>query len=300
MRDPESEKPFVNRHGHRADMNRIDLSDISVENDGEVHTHTAEPQLTKPTRKHRSFKLNLSKRTLLIVGIVIAVLLLLPIVAGEVIAASYRSGASAVTGKLNRLISDKALPGQQKTPIKSSIIGEMAAGVDSVRSSTCAGGLFDNMAKLYPRAKSAYDDCIKKSGQLSSLSANLKKLESEDRYLESVLAATKTVTAPMTEPFAVIDGQQTNWVSARDAVKTLNPPNEWREQHQMLTKWVSAVADGWTALNAAQGAQDRPKFESAEKDLNAGYEGIRNTVDELLAGLHTAQNNVTTARKSLQ
>jgi hypothetical protein len=300
MSEGEGKKAFVNRHGHRADMNRIDLSNISVERDGEVPTRVqTEPKRAQPIRAKRSFKLRWSKRTKLIIAGAVVLLLMLPVIVGEVIAASYRSDASAVSGKLNKLISDKVLPSQQKTTINSSTIGEMSAGVDAIRSSTCAGGLLDNMATLYPRAKSAYDDCIKTSGQLSDLSTSLKKLEAEERYLESVLSATKTVTTPLTEPFAVIDAQQTNWVAARDAVKKLNPPNEWQQQHAALNKWVAAVADGWTALNAASGAQDKAKFEAAEKALNAGYEGIRNIVDELSTGLHATQNSITTARKTI-
>lgn len=297
----DSKKPFINRHGHRADMNRIDLSGISVENDGTVPAHelTEPQQQSKPVRR-RSAGFHLTKQRLLIIAGIVIVLLLLPVIAGEIVAASYRSDASAVTGKLNKLISDKVLPSQQKITIKVGVIGEMAAGVDDIRSSTCGGGLLDNLAMLYPRAKSAHTDCVEKNGQLSDLSSSLKKLEAENRYIDAVLNATKTVTAPLAEPFAVVDAQQTNWVAARDAIKKLSPPTEWQEQHTTLTRWVSTVAEGWTALNAASGAQDKTKFESAEKDLNSAYEGIRSTVDELMTTLHQTQNTVTTTRKALQ
>jgi len=298
----EEKKGFVNRHGHRADMNRIDLSDISVDSDGAVPTHDSPEPLVhpKPVRRRRAFSFHLSKRRLLIIGGIILVLLLLPIIAGEIVAASYRSDAGAVSGKLNKLVSDKALPSQQKTTIKLGVIGEMATSVDDIRSSTCGGGLLDNVAMLYPRAKSAHTDCVEKNGRLSDLSSALKKLEAENRYVDSALTATKTVTAPLSEPYAVIDAQQTNWVAARDALKKLSPPTEWQEQHTTLMRWVSAVAEGWTALNGASGLQDKAKFESAEKDLNAAYEGIRSTVNELMTTLHQTQNTVTATRKALQ
>ena len=291
-------KTFVNRHGHRADMNRIDLSDISVESDGEVHHISPATVEPKKARERQRITIKWNKRSVLIIAGVLVLLLILPIAAGEIIAVNYRAGAAGVDNKLNKFITDKVLPSQKQTTIKSSSIAEITAGVDVIRSETCAGGFTDNLSKLYPRAKSAHDDCIKKSGQLSDLSASLRKLESENRYVESILSATKTVATPLTEPFAVIDAQQTNWVAARDAVKKLTPPAQWQSQHKELLDWIAKVADGWTALNAASGAQDKAKFELAEKDLNAGYEGIRNTVDGLGASLHTTQSAITTARKA--
>lgn len=296
------DESFINRHGRRTDMNRIDLSDISVDKDGDVPPDAAIPasHTVKPTRSARSWRPKWSRRTWLIIAGIMLVVVLLPIVVGEVIVASYRADTASVAAKLQAVVSDKVLPSQQKTSVKASVISDMTAQVDGVRGSICNGGLFDNLAKLYPRATSAYNDCIKKTGQLSNLSASLRRLETETRYVEAITGATQTVTAPTTEPFAVTDAQQTNWVLARDAAKKITPPVELQDQHKKLSQWIAAIADGWTALNAAQGAQDRTKFTAAEKDLNTGYENVRITVDELRVSLHQTQVSITAAYKALR
>jgi hypothetical protein len=289
---------FVNRHGHRTDLNRIDLSDVSVDQDGDVHS-AAPPKAEnpKPVRTKRRFVWR--KRYTITIAAVVAALILIPVLAGESLVVRYNSGAGSVDGRLEKLIRDKVLPSQKQTTIKAAAIGEMASAVNDIRSSICAGGLLDNMAMLYPRAKSAHEKCIAKAEQLSALSGGLRQLESQTRYVESVMAATKTITAPLSEPYAVMSAQHANWQAARDAVNKLHAPNEWAEQHTTLVRHFSAIVEAWSSLNTASDAQDRTKFEQAEKALNSGYEGVRTTVSELVTTLNATQTNVTKSYKNL-
>lgn len=295
-------KEFVNRHGHKANLNSIDLSDVSVENDGAIHSDMeldSESLQTPPPVSSKRFSWKWSKRTWLIIGGIAVLLIILPILAGEGLAASYRAGAGSVHNRLQKLVHDKVLPSQKQAIIKASTIGEITAAVEGIRSSTCDGGLADNLAMLYPRAKTAHNECIQKTGQLSNLSTNLKKLEAQSRYIESILNATKTVTAPSTEPFAVITAQQSNWQEARDAVNKLHPPNEWQEQHRTLVRWMSGITEAWLSISTASDTQDKAKFEEAEKALSASYEGIRNIVNELISTVHQTQTDITLSYKKL-
>lgn len=295
-----SKEEFINRHGHKANLNTIDLSDVSVENDGIVH-HTSETDTTdkkpKPVRSSRTFKWG--KRHTLITAIVVLLLVGVPVLAGEVLAANYRSGADSVHSRLEKLVTDKILPAQKAGTIKASTVSEASAAIDDLRSSTCGGGLADNLAMLYPRAKSAHDDCIRRTNQLSDLSSNLKKFESHARYIESVVAAAKTVTTPGTEPYAVVSAQQTNWQQARDAIDKLHAPSDWRTQHDDLKKGFKTIAAGWSALNSATDAHDKAAFEAAEKSLNSGYESIRKIVDQLDIALLKTQSDVTAVYQNI-
>jgi len=295
MSDDEK-KGFVNRHGHRTDLNRVDLSDVSVERDGPVHS---EYELKDPIPKRPKRIFTWTKRHTLITAIVVAVVVVVPVLTGEIFAATYQAGANGVHDRLQKLVQDKVLPSQKQTTIKASTVGDIAASVEDLRSSTCSGGLSDNLAELYPRSNNALKNCLQKTEQLSKLSSGLRKLESEARYIESILAATKTVTAPSSEPYAVISAQQSNWQSARDAVNKIHPPNEWQKQHSDLKKWVTIVADGWSVLNTASNAQDKAGFEAAEKALNEGYENIRTTISGLQTALHETQATITASYKAL-
>lgn len=291
---------FVNRRGHKANLNQIDLSDVSVDTDGTPPEMPREqaPRQAKSTRRRRQF--NWSKREWTIAAVVVAVLIVVPVLAGEVIAAQYRSGAASVHSKLSTIVKDSVLPAQKQTTIKAQSLGDIVTKIDNLRSSICAGGMTDNLAALYPRAKSAHDDCIKKAAQLTSLSDAMKRLQSEVQFITDMQNATKTITAPSSEPFAVIGAQQTNWQDAQAKLDKLHPPVEWQEQHRTLTRYAAAIAMAWSSLNTAQDAQDKAKFEEAEKTLDSAYAGFRDTVTQMNAALQESQNSLTTARRALQ
>lgn len=293
---------FVNRHGHKKeDLNKVDLSDVSIETDGEIQVlEPAEMTKTdtKPMRRKRQF--TWGKLQWIITGVAVAILIVVPVVSGEFIAAGYRTGAASVHDKLAAIVKDDVMPAQKQTTIKPSALGDIATKIDNLRSSICAGGLTDNIATLYPRAKSAHDDCIKKAGQLTNLSTAMKRLQSEVQFITDMQNATKAVTAPLSEPFAVTDAQQTNWQDTQAKLDKVHPPVEWQEQHRTLTRYAAAIAQGWSALNTAQNAQDKNGFEEAEKTLDRAYDGFRTTVTQMNGALQETQSSLTTARKALQ
>lgn len=293
---------FVNRRGHKADdLNKVDLSDVSIETDGEVEVlEPAEMTKTVPKPMHRKRNFTWGKLQWIITGIVVAVLIVVPVVSGEMIAAGYRTGAASVHDKLAAIVKNDVLPAQKQTTIKASALGDIAAKVDSLRASICDGGLTDNLASLYPRAKSAHDDCIKKAGQLTSLTNAMKRLQSEVQFITDMQNATKAVTAPTSEPFAVTDAQQTNWQDTQAKLSKLHAPVEWQAQAGSLNKYAAAIATAWSALNTAQNAQDKAGFEAAEKALDNAYDGFRTTVTQMNGALQETQNSLTAARKALQ
>lgn len=292
---------FVNRRGHKADdLNKVDLTDMSIETDGEIQSSSPveTTESPKPMRRRRHF--SWGKRQWIITGIVVAVLIIVPVVSGEIITAGYRTGVASVHNRLATIVKDYVMPAQKQTTIKPASLGEIATKIDDLRAAICAGGLTDNLAALYPRAKSAHDDCIKKAGQLTDLSTAMKRLQSEVQYITDLQNATKAVTAPLSEPFAVIDAQQTNWQDTHDKLSKLHAPVEWQEQAVTLSRYAAAIATAWSSLNTAQDAQDKNGFEEAEKTLDRAYDGFRTTVTQMNAALQETQNSLTSARKALQ
>ena len=292
---------FINRRGHKTDdLNKVDLTDMSIETDGKIEAvePTQIAATPKPTRRKKRF--SWGKREWIVTGIVVAILIIVPVVSGEIIAAGYRSGAASVHEKLVTIVKSDVLPAQKQTVIKPATLNDIAAKVDVLRGSICAGGLTDNLASLYPRAKSAHDDCIKKAGQLTDLSTAIKRLQSEVQYITDLQNATKAVTAPLSEPFANIDAQQTNWQDTQAKLGKLHAPAEWQEQAMTLSRFAAAIAMSWSSLNTAQGAQDKNGFEDAEKKLDSAYAGFRDTTTQMNAALQETQNSLTVARKALQ
>lgn len=289
---------FVNRRGHDTDISASDLADLSIDAQPE---EKIEPVGVKGSKKlHRAASKSPKtrrqtkwshKKTLILVAIVV-LLIAIPVLAGEILRAQYLASASAAKDSLKATISQDVLPLQKKADITAKQVSAVTDKLEGVRDGMCPGGLLDNMASLYPRAKSAHSECIGQRGRIASLVTQLRDMEKMLSYIENMNDALATVNTPTTDAYAVIATQQTNWQSVSEALGKLNPPSDLKSGHDQLVAAVKSISDGWSKLNVANNAQNAADFQAAEKQLNEGYVAVRASKAVFAAAIADQQASV--------
>lgn len=291
MSNVENDEPtfFVSRRGRQVGVHQVDLSGIDIESSEDVKASkpvkTKATKSPKPPRVSNSAKGWTKKR--LTIATALVVTLALPLLFGEFVTAQYGTGESAAEKDLQKLVSNTVLPVQKKTTVSADQIRDIATKVNAIVGHMCRGGLLDNAAGLYPRAKTALANCKESQAGYASLVASLYAFEGQVRYLERVDAVIKPVATPITDEYAVIGAQQTLWQTALEELKKLTPTESLRSAHGELLTHVEAASNAWSKLNTANNAQNATDFEAAEKTLNTEYEAIRSSssnFSEVLAG----------------
>lgn len=304
MSKPEEEKTFfVSRRGHQVGINQVDLHGIDIDSD-QTAPAGAKPKLrgkapgkTGKTIESTPHSRSRLKRTLIILVIAF---IALPVIIGELVAAQYRNGAANARQELSRLVKDSVLPLQKKSAVSADQVRTSASDVNDIATQMCRGGLLDNMATLYPRAKTELDGCKKAQAKYAALTNGLYELEAQARYLEKVGSLMKTVTTPITDEYAVIGAQHSAWLSASDQLKKLSPPASMGAAHKELSKRVSAVTEQWSKLNTANNAQNASAFLQAEKALAVEYEAVRAASSGFTNALSVTQAQVTSSYDALK
>lgn len=293
---------FVSRRGRQVGMHEVDMNGIDIESTTDTPkpakkeaktTFTPDPKqgVTKPKRARTPW----SKRKKLIVMSVILAVLLIPLVIAELVTAQYSNATSNAKNDMSKLVSATVLPVQKKSSMTADDIRDISGKVNGIAANMCRGGLIDNIAKLYPRAKSAHDSCKETQNKYVTLTTSLYNLETQARYLDKVGTVIKPVSTPITDEYAVIGAQQAAWATAAEDLSKINPPSEFKSVHSELAAHVSAVADNWSKLNTANNGQDGASFEGAEKALTVEYEAIRSTSGEFVSILSSTQTKVLNA-----
>lgn len=303
MSKPDEEKFFVSRRGHQVGINQVDLSDIDVEHEQAATERKPSPEpspqeasgpIHKPDRprKHPSLK----KRVVLVA---IVAVLLVPVMVGEAVGAQYRSGTKSAKQQLASLTTKTVLPLQKKSAITADQIQAVANDVNHIVGSMCRGGLLDNMATLYPRAKTDFDNCKSAQRSYAALTSGLYALEEQTRYLEKVGSIMKPVATPITDEYAVVGAQLSTWKATTEQLKKLSPPTKMSSIHAKLYTHASTVTEQWSKLNIANNSQDAAGFLEAEKALATGYEAVRTTSAEITSIIEASQADVTRAYNAL-
>lgn len=307
MKDNGEEKGefFVSRRGRHVGMHELDMTDIDIDTDnvGEKKTKKREesvkvsaPKIPKAKRQRHV----MSRRTKIIIVAVVVLIIAIPLAGLEFVAGQYRSGVAKANSDTKSLVNSTVLPAQKKGSVSADQLHQIADKVNDTLSHMCRGGLVDNIASLYPRAKAEYDKCKSTQTKYSSLVSGLYELEGEARYLEKLDACVKPISTPITDAYAVIDAQQETWQQSSDCMKKLSPPTQMAAAHTELAEHTLAAAVAWLKLSTAAGAQDAAGFSAAEKALASEYEAIRGTAGRFNGSLATTQNNISASYKSLQ
>ena len=291
-KDDEQPEFFVSRRGRQVGLHEVDLKGIDVEADKPSVAVPAKKTVKQPRATPKTPRSR--RRTILIVAIVVAVLLL-PVAGAELVAAQYRAAGAAARDDLSQLVNRDVLPLQKKADVSADSVRSIAAKVDGITGKMCRGGLLDNAAGLYPRAKTALEQCKASQRRFAALSGGLFTLESQARYLERLGSVVQPVTTPITDEYAVIAAQQSAWQEASEKLAKLSPPTAMSTAHRDLLSHVSAVAKGWSELNTANNDQDAETFTEAEKTLATEYEAVRGSSEQFSAVLRDTQARVTAA-----
>ena len=305
MSKPEEEKNFfVSRRGHQVGINQVDLGDIDIESEqtspGTPKSKIDVKDSPKATVKVTRPAPRLGSRMKRVLIVVIILVVALPVVIGEVVAAQYRSGVVNARQDLSQFVTKSVLPLQKKSAVTADQLRSTAIQVNDIATKMCRGGLIDNIATLYPRASTTHGECKAAQTKYAALASGLYELEAQARYLEKVGALMKTVTTPITDEYAVIGAQHTAWLSAAEQLKKLSPPTSMGAAHKELSSRVSAVTEQWSKLNVANNAQNGSAFLEAEKALAVEYEAVRTASVGFADALAITQAKVTDSYNALK
>lgn len=285
----EDEK-FTNRHGHT-----ISALKESVDNLPEPEYKTTP---VKQVRRRKRRSLRLSGRQLKILLIVIAIIVLVPVLVGEYVRATYGGNISSAKSTISQLF--KSVIADQKNPVTSEKLTAVDTQLSTVRDGLCAGGFFDNLAKLYPRSRQAYEDCATYRSSVAALEALVNTAAAQMAYLEQVQPLLEGVAKSPEEQFAVLGAQQENWQTFVDGLQQLSVPASFHSAHADLVKQASAVRDDWIALVQATNTQDDDAFRDARAKLTQNYTAFRAQATGFSTAIAETQTALSSATANLR
>lgn len=296
---------FISRRGRQVGVHEVDLKGIDIDTDDGNNASAMTPRTSsRPVKKQKPQQpkapRSISRKKVIVTAVVVALILALPLVAAELVVAQYRSGVTSAKADLQELASQTVLPLQKKTTVSADQLRGVATHVNDIVGRMCRGGMLDNAAGLYPRARTALSDCKEAQRSYAALTSQLYGLEAQARYLERLGVHLKPVTTPITDEYAVIGAQQAAWLAAAESIKKLSPPDSMKSAHADLLTHVSAIAEGWSKLNAANDAQDAVAFTDAEKLLSTEYEAVRSSSTQLLSVVSDTQAKLSAAYNALK
>lgn len=287
---------FVNRYGHEVS---VDGSDFVSPPKPEPVTHQPSsnpPKKPAKIRKVRNKKP--TKKLMLVLLIVLIGLVMIPVLGGELVRARYVSSRDGARAQLVEFATKTVAP-QQKKQIKLGQLSASADRIEKIRDDACDGGFTDNLAMMYPRAKSAFDKCIALKLKIAAVAAHLRDMESQVRYLEALTPIITPVAKDTTEGFAIISAQHENWRTVNDALGKLSPAASQRVAHNQLEQQSQAIVDAWSELNVANNRQDATAFAEAEKKLGEAYEAFRSSSATLTGIMNETQSRLSASYKAL-
>ena len=281
---------FTNRRGHSLVIDDEEV--LMVE-------PVIDPVLPVTTKKplHRARQPGgLVKWLVLIVGSV----LLLVIATFEIVRFSYVTSVEAARRQVDELVNSDVAAAATQSPLASGTISNLQARFKDISMSLCPGGLLDNYATLYPRAKQALDGCTDYRSRVESLVKELGGMADATQYLERL----KPILAPLAEPlqdrFAVLSSQQESWRLAMTDLKDITPVAEFQSAHYVLVERVSVVVETWTGLVAASNARNSASYRELRDQLPGMYAAVRVSADELEKVLSAVQTRLTNAYEALK
>lgn len=285
----DDEERFTNRHGHT-----VAALKETVDSLPEPEYKTA---VLAPPKRRKRVKFHLSPHAVRVCLIVLAVLLLTPVAAGEYVRASYgnnvASAKSTVSAQLSAAVSG------QSSGTTSKLLFEADQQLSRVRDGLCPGGFLDNMAKLYPRAQAAYDECAAYRSSVTALEEHVRVAAEEMAYLEKLQPLLESVAKPLDDQFAVLSAQQEIWQQFVEGLGQLSAPASFSSSHNSLLQHATAIRDQWIALVQATGAQESAKFRDARTKLTDSFTAFRGQTASFSTAVSTSQTSLSVAASSL-
>jgi hypothetical protein len=286
----EEDEKFTNRHGHTVAALKEAVSALP-----EPDYTTVAP---KPARRRRRPAFHVSP-LLLKTGLVIAlVALLTPMVVGEYVRMTYSRNIDSAKGNVSRLLDGTV--SKQSAVDNSSSLSAAAMQLSTIRDSLCPGDFLDNLAKLYPRAKEAYDECAVYKSSVSSLTDLVSVSAQQMAYLEQLQPLLIGVSKPLEDQFAVLSAQQENWLGLVDGLNRLTVPSAFSSAHAALVKEASGIREQWVALVQASNVQDSGAFRAARTKLTDNFTAFHAASSNFSAAVTRSQTSLTAAATALK
>lgn len=274
---------FVNRRGQAAD----------IDFDGVELPAIEQPVAGRPARRRRRLRL---RWPLLMAGLGVLIgLLALAVGLGEMVAAQYRADSQRPSEVVRR-VGQASLAAEAPLASLDQSIGEL----QRLRDDMCRGGMLDNAAQLYPRARSGLGDCTAAKQQVSQLVSGLETQRQQAAYLEVLGKALAAVSdQPSDGQFAVLNAQQTSWNRIKQDLGHLTAPGGLADIHQTVKQEADAIQAAWIDLNQAAGRQDGAAFAKSQDELKRAYAAFRDVQSSLRERLLASQAEVTASYRAI-
>jgi hypothetical protein len=251
----------------------------------------------KPAKRRKRPAVRLSGLQWRIVAIVVLVVVLAPVLVGEYVRATYGKNIDDARGSVNRVF--VAAKSQQKSAMTSKTLIDIGSQLSSIRDGLCPGGFLDNLAKLYPRAQSTYNDCASYRSSVTALADQVTVASGQMAYLESLQPLLEGVSRPLEDQFAVLSAQQENWQTFVDGINKLLVPLSLSSAHASLLKEATNVRDQWIALVQASNTQNSAAFTEARTKLTESFAAFRAQTVSFSSAINSSQTNLSKAIAAL-
>jgi len=286
-----SDDKFTNRHGHTISGLQEAVNDLpEPEHRADVSSETT------VRRNRRAFRL--SRLQLRSIIIVILVVILTPVLVGEYVRGTYEASVSTAKNSVKNLFAAELL--LQKKSVTSKTLSDVNSQLSVTRDGLCPGGFLDNLAKLYPRAQHAYDDCSAYRSNVAALQDSLTTSAAEMTYLEQLQPLLTSVSQPLEDQFAVLSSQQENWQVFVDKLNQLSVPVSFTSAHTGLSTQASVIRDQWIALVQASNAFDKAAYSTARAKLTDAYVAFSAQTASFKDAVSISQSALTQDVKTLQ
>lgn len=270
-----SDNNFRNRRGHTVSHIEEALQSVA---------DTPEPA-AKLVRRRRRFRFSSTHKR--ITFIIVLLIVIIPVCAGEYVRWSYEGEVTRAQGMVEELLRQN-IEQQKSAAVTSRLLVDVNTQLTAITSDLCSGGLLDNIAKLYPRSKQAYDSCANYKSKLSSLSGAVATSADQMSYLETLQPLLAGVSKPLDDQFAILTAQQENWQVFVRGLDQMSVPVSFSSAHQALRTASRTILDQWIALVQASNSYDSAKFTEARTKIRAAYIEFQKQADVFAASV--AQN----------
>lgn len=280
---------FTNRHGKKI---RVSDDAVAAETTAPAKKISS-ASATGPKRTFRMPKIRLSKRLVIILGLV----LIIGAVATLVMADRVKRDYEQQTALMKRTVTERSHQSNSSDLSPETVIKTLASSLNA--SSDCKVQGLD-VVSWYGPAKQAREDCQSTSKVYRQLQVSVDDMRALSVYMAAMVGALQpALEAPSSGEFAIISDYSESWNKAYDTLVALNAPEKIRAEHAKVVEKTVGVRDSWQALSDANGSRDRDAFTSAEKSLNDRYAELRTVADGLNASILTIQKSINSAVATL-
>ena len=293
----DEQEVFVSRRGRRTTLDTIELGSMNIDEEQPVVTTAIETPKNprfKPIREFHMPRPQMSRKKIAIISVSVLAIILLPLALLEAVAWQYQRAGVSLKDDIGRIAKQSALPLQKKTASADAMSKPLSELRDATNRS-CRGGLLDNIAGIYPRSKSALDQCNAMKAKANAVVLQFANLQNIQRYSESADAILKPALAASDSPYAVLPDQVSAWQTVAEKLKKLNAPNELKTFHASLVQVSQDIAAQWSAINTANNAQDKAAFDEAETKLGSFYESLRDLSPTVIGVQQDVQSSLSSA-----